>query len=180
VRVSPAVGIWLARLGLGLALGLALAGGLLLAVRLARPSGLEVLLPTPTPVPQAVTVHITGAVAQPGVYTLPAGARLADAVRSAGGFAPGADPQGVNLALPLEDGTRYHIPSREESDRRVNLNTATREELEALPGIGPALAQAILDRRREKGPFRRLEDLLEVRGIGPATLERLRPLVRVD
>ena len=86
----------------------------------------------------------------------------------------------MNLALPLEDGARYHIPTREASARRVNLNTATREELEVLPGIGPALAQAILDYRRERGPFRRVEDLLEVPGIGPAKLERLRPLVRVD
>jgi competence protein ComEA len=148
-----------------------------------------------------LVVQASGAVAAPGLYRLPAGARVDDLVRAAGGFSADADPDRVNLAAPLEDGTRIYIPHRGEvqvpepvvgasppssggggtqsSGAPVNLNRATEADLEALPGIGPALAQAIIDYRTAHGAFASVDQLLEVRGIGDAKLEQLRTLVIV-
>jgi competence protein ComEA len=147
-----------------------------------------------------VVVHAAGAVAHPGVYRLRAGARVTDLIEAAGGLAPGADPDRLNLAAVLRDGERLWVPRLGEAsapavvaveggaglggqggagDEVVDLNHATVDELEALPGVGPATAQAIVDYRREHGPFRSVDDLLEVRGIGDAKLAQLRPRVRV-
>lgn len=132
-----------------------------------------------------IVVQVDGAVQRPGIYRLPTGARAADAVQAAGGPSPVADPSGINLARQLRDGDRLTIPPRSaapsvSAGRRAALNTATEAELESLPGIGPVLARRIVDHRRHHGPFARLEDLLQVEGIGPKLLERLRPLVAVD
>lgn len=142
---------------------------------------------------KTVTVDVKGAVNRPGVVTLPEGSRVQDAVRAAGGLAPNADVERVNLAAPLADGMAVVIPRRGENPpsvgdpalagaaqgEKVDLNRATAAELDALPGIGPSKAAAIVKYREEKGPFRTVEDLLDVPGIGPALLEQLRDRVVV-
>ncbi len=161
-----------------------------------RPEVSLTLEPPPTPAPW--WVQVAGAVQRPGLYAVPPGARVADAVAAAGGLAPDADPARLNLAAPLEDGAWVWVPRQGETPPpeparpahgvvsptpfgpRVNLNTATAADLEALPGIGPALARRILEYRAQHGPFSAVEDLLAVRGIGPAKLEQLRPYVTVE
>jgi competence protein ComEA len=137
---------------------------------------------TPSASPTAsIVVHVAGAVLRPGVYTVPAGARVGDALAAAGGAASGADVNAINLARPLSDGERVWIPRKGEtpppepgggaggsgsSGGKVNINTASAAELETLPGIGPALAQRIVDYRTQHGPFRTVRDLMKVTGIG--------------
>ena len=149
-----------------------------------------------TTVAAELVVHAAGAVVRPGLHRVPSGARVADVLAAAGGPAPDADLDRVNLAAPVADGERVYVPRRGEAvpavdagggageggsgaARVVDLNTATAADLEALPGVGPATAQAILDYRRQHGRFRSVDELLEVRGIGPAKLSQLRPHVRV-
>ncbi|HEX7040800.1 MAG TPA: ComEA family DNA-binding protein [Trueperaceae bacterium] len=123
-----------------------------------------------------IEVAVAGEVARPGVYELPFGARVEDAVAAAGGLLPTAARDLVRLAAPVNDGQTVHVPGQAAPDGagpRVSLNSATAEELDALPGIGPVMARRIALHR----PYGSVDDLLEVPGIGPATLERLRPLV---
>jgi len=152
-----------------------------------------------------VTVHVAGAVGRPGVVTLRSGSRAVDAVDAAGGLATGADADRVNLAAPLVDGERLLIPlvgqpapvevlpqlpgtgsgstapgsGPSRAGGPVDINTATVADLDALPGIGPATAQAIVAHRDEQGPFASVDELLDVRGIGDAKLATLRDLVVV-
>lgn len=155
--------------------------------------------PAPSTPPVTVTVHVAGQVANPGVYAVPAGGRVADAVIAAGGTASEADIEQLNLAARLSDGERIYVPRKGEAPPAVapasapgsatkaggtpagpvDLNTATAEQLEALPGVGPATSKAILTYRGNHGRFRSVTELLEVPGIGPAKLEALRPLVKV-
>jgi competence protein ComEA len=148
----------------------------------------------PSPTPSApVVVHVVGAVRRPGVVTLPAGARVADAVRAAGGLRKGGRLGGTNLARPLVDGERVDIgaaaggavidgPGGSGDPAAVtgplDLNTATAAQLDLLPGVGPVTAAKILAWRTEHGRFSAVDELAEVPGIGPKTLEQLRPLVR--
>lgn len=146
----------------------------------------------------AVVVHVAGAVVSPGLYRLGADARVADALDAAGGPAADADVDSINLAAKVADGERVYVARRGEvpppamssggagsggaagaAAGPVDLNTATAEQLEALPGVGPATAEAILAYRKEKGRFRSVDELLEVRGIGEAKLAAIRPKVRV-
>ncbi|MGW9113561.1 helix-hairpin-helix domain-containing protein [Microbacterium sp. NPDC055683] len=138
-------------------------------------------------------VHVQGAVREPGLYVLDAGARVVDAVSAAGGFADDADESGVNLARPVADGEQLAVPAEGEAPASgvpdapgdpaapglVNLNSADAAALEELPRIGPAIAGRIIAWREENGPFAAVEDLLAVSGIGDAMLESLRPLVTV-
>lgn len=130
-------------------------------------------------------VHVSGAVAAPGLYRLREGARVVDAVAAAGGFAEGADEGAVNLARPLGDGEQLAVPligapePGGGGDGRVNLNTATEAELDTLPRIGPAMASRILRWREDNGRFTSVDDLLAVPGIGEKMLESLRSLVTV-
>lgn len=152
---------------------------------------------TTTGGPAEVVVHAAGAVGRPGVYRLAAGSRVADLLDAAGGPAADADLDRLNLAAPLQDGDRVFVPAvgqdvpavvaggtqtgagAEGAAAPIDLNSATLAELDTLPGIGPATAQAILDERERRGGFRTVEDLLDVRGIGEAKLAAIRDLVRV-
>lgn len=143
--------------------------------------------------PARLVVHVVGAVRRPGLYRLPYGARVADAVARAGGPTRKADLALVNLAAPLADGTQVVVPRRAPpvagsgsaaggdgptaGQGPVHLNTATLEQLDALPGIGPVTAQKILDYRQQNGAFSSVDELDAIDGIGPVRLERLRALV---
>lgn len=138
-----------------------------------------------------VVVHVVGAVRRPGLYQLPAGSRVADALEQAGGAAPAADVALVNLAAPLADGQQVVVPSRAAAGSGssgapgergsgsgpVHLNTASVAELDELPGVGPVTAQKIVDHREKHGAFSSVEDLDAIPGIGAAKIEQLRDLV---
>jgi competence protein ComEA len=137
-----------------------------------------------------VVVQAAGAVVVPGVYRLPAGSRITDLLAAAGGPRPDADPQALALASRLVDGQRVQVPRVGEAPPAssassvdvgpLDLNTASVEALDKLPGVGPATAQAIVARRERYGPYRSVEGLLDVPGIGPAKLEAFRDLVTVS
>ena len=150
------------------------------------------------PARTALVVHVVGEVRRPGLYRLRDGSRIADAVRRAGGARHAADLAALNLAAPLVDGVQVLVPLRVESvgteapsagaptspaspyagaAGKPSLATATAEELDELPGVGPITAQKILDYRAAHGPFRSVDDLDAVPGIGPARIEQLRDLV---
>jgi competence protein ComEA len=160
----------------------------------------------PTPPAGPIVVHVAGAVNEPGVRTLPVGARVVDAVAAAGGLAPEAVADALNLAAELHDGDRVYVPRADDvgaiaagvtpttappgsdsgSDPAgsadagpVPLNSAGAAELEELPGVGPSIAAAIVAYRAEHGPFLSVDGLTDVPGIGPAKLEALRGLVTV-
>lgn len=146
--------------------------------------------PNPSPTPGPLQVYVTGAVRNPEtLVTVPFGSRVLDAIEAAGGFAPGADRQRVNLAQLLRDGDQVHVyesaapevalPTPNDSGI-VYVNTATVEELEQLPRIGPALAERIVAYREANGPFSALDDLGNVSGIGPAILEEIAPYVSFE
>ena len=172
-----------------------------------------VLDPLGTLPPSRIAVHVVGAVRNPGVFHLEAGARGDDALRAAGGANADADVRRVNLAAPVRDGEQLYIPrvgervapvvanpaatspdastsgpsagpsdassSRTTVSLIVDLNRATATDLDQLPGVGPSTAKAIIDHRTRNGPFASVDDLLAVRGIGPAKLAELRKWVRV-
>ncbi len=148
------------------------------------------------PVRSVLVVHVVGEVQRPGLYRLRDGARIADAVRRAGGARHGADLAALNLAAPLVDGVQVLVPSRAATEpgassssgggvaggaaagvAAVSLSSATVEELDELPGVGPITAQKIVDYRAEHGPFASVDDLDAVPGIGPTRIEQLRDLV---
>lgn len=121
-------------------------------------------------------VAVQGEVVSPGVYDLPWGATVADLLAAAGGLTADADANLVNLAAPLDASSSVFVPSRQAetpTGTRISINSASLEELDTLPGIGPALAGRIVAGR----PFNSIDDLLDVSGIGEKTLEDLRPLV---
>ena len=166
-------------------------GGLFLLVRTSDASGaMQVATPTATPAPE-LRAYVAGAVVRPGVYPVSEGTRLWDLIALAGGPLPEADLEAVNLAARVRDEDYWRIPRVGQGavaealsplgvpGGKIDLNAATPEELETLPGIGQVRAQAIVAHRQREGPFARVEDLLAVRGIGPATLEAIRDLVVV-
>lgn len=167
-----------------------------------------VRITTTLPPPAPLVVHVAGAVLEPGLVTLADGARVADAIVAAGGLRPDADLGRVNLAEKLGDGGRLYVPAVGEmapplvghsagssvgpsggagvgpsggagGGVPLDVNRATEAQLDELPGVGPATAAAIVAHRDRNGPFASVEELGEVRGIGPAKLEALRPLVTV-
>lgn len=131
----------------------------------------EIAISRPSP---EIAVYVEGKVAAPGVYVLTEGDNLADAVAAAGGFAPDADQGAVNLAALARDGEQIHVPGVGDGPQRVNVNAAEAWLLEALPGIGEVLARRIIDHREENGPFLGIEDLMDIDGIGPALIEKIR------
>ena len=170
----------------------ALSAGIILLVsdRSSGSPGVEIMLPTVTPTTDS-KVYVSGAVYDPGVYLMQVGDRLVDAIAAAGGATQGARLSCINLALRVDDEAHVHVPEPAEAcqppsgsetareDVRIYLNTATAQQLEALPGIGTVKAQAIIDYRESNGPFRSIEEVMEVRGIGPAIYESIRDLISV-
>lgn len=159
--------------------------------------------PTLTPTPAPMRIYVSGAVRTPDVYLLPPNSIVKDAVQAAGGPAHNADLDRINLALALHDQQQVYVPhigettpaaplprdtapltpaASDDATRnggQVNLNTATVEQLCALPGIGPAIAQRIVDYRQTQGPFTAPEDIMNVKGIGQATYDKLKDLITV-
>lgn len=167
------------------------AGILFLVTRPPRGQPIRLL---PAPTPTWIQVHVTGAVNQAGVISLPPESRVQEAIRQAGGALPEADLQALNLARVLVDGEKIDVPSTYEAPATrsdgfadnslstgfpIHLNTASQAELESLPGIGPVTAQEILAYRAQNGPFASIEDLQKVPGIGEKTFEGIRELVTV-
>jgi competence protein ComEA len=185
--------------GYGLLAALVVTGLLLVITR--RPAGLPVQLQTP-PTPLPLRVHVTGAVVAPGVYNLPPGSIVQDALAAAGGTTPRANLGTLNLAHRLQDGEQVLVPesaptsaavstsgavstsqgnsATPDSGNRININTASAAELEALPRVGPALAQRIVDYRVAHGPFRAIEDVMQVSGICPAIFGQIKDLIAVS
>lgn len=182
----------------GVVVGLLAGGVVFLATRPARGEPV-LLIATPTPAPYLV--HVTGAVLNPGAYEFMPGSRIRDALAAAGA-SPQADVQALNLAAFLEDGQRLTVPAIAPTQKPgqpaatapaaplveqpaqasllININTASQAELELLPGIGPVMAARVIEYRDENGGFEKIEDLLDVSGIGPATFERIKNLITVE
>lgn len=157
---------------------------------------------TPSPVPTMIKIHVAGAVKKPGVFSLPDGARVDDALTAAGGLTGDADPGDLNLAQVLGDGQQVLVGTKKDpagevrddsgstgssnqpgetggSGQQLDLNSATAVQLETLPGVGPVTAGKIMAWREDKGRFSRVEELQEVDGIGPKTYAEISPHVRV-
>lgn len=150
---------------------------------------------------EKIIVHITGEIKKNGILELPVGARIADAITAAGGATDNADLNQVNLAYELQDGQKIYIPSKEDKEieyitsesgdnvivgensqgvnQKVNINQAGQEELQELPGIGPALAMQIIQYRNTNGKFSKIEDLQNVKGIGDAKFNNIKEYVTV-
>ena len=147
----------------------------------------------------AFVVHVCGEVANPGIYELPAGSRIYEAVKAAGGFTENAEEESVNLASPIEDGVQIRIYSKDEAETLaagaapfdgfeasgegkepvVNLNTATKEELMTLSGIGESRAEDIIRYREENGGFQNIEDIMKVSGIKDAAFQKIKDRITV-
>ncbi len=181
---------------LGIVLGLLISGAILLIVLPPRGQPLTLSIPA---TPSTITVYIAGAVNTPGVYTLARLSRVDDAVRSAGGFSPSADQTAINLAAPLEDGSEIIVPSMDDSlaatqqagkgaktpqatpvvNYPININTASLTLLQELPGIGSTKAEAIITYRQEHGPFTKIDDIMNVPGIGSGLFSQMKDLITV-
>jgi competence protein ComEA len=162
----------------------------------------SIIEPTSAPVATVapIRVHVVGAIRQPGVYALPPGSRWLEAVEAAGGLTTDADAESVNLADHVVDGQQIRIPQiglavppsptpsnlrsgsvvLPAAGGRVNINTASAQELDTLPGIGPTYAARIIAYREEHGPFQDPADVMQVKGIGPACYEGMRDLITVN
>jgi competence protein ComEA len=179
----------------GVVIGFLGAGLLLLTT--AKPRGEPIqLLPPPTPGP--VIVHVAGAVINPGVYRIPPASRVGEVIDIAGGLSDNADDSLINLAQLVADGEQVWVPyqiqyaadqdfvevgkaspTQSQLMSLININTATQTELESLTGIGPVYARAIIEYRLENGPFEKIEDIQDVKGIGPVTFEKIRTSITV-
>ncbi len=173
-----------------------LLGGALFYLRWPRPTPIEIIEPTPDPAstPGEIGVHVVGAVVNPGVYFLRQGSRVEDALEAAGGPTEEADLVRVNLAKRVYDEEQIYVPRLGEENPplsppstssggqvggKININTATAAELDTLPGIGPVLAQRIIDYRKANGPFAAIEDIKNVQGIGEGIFEEIKELIFV-
>jgi competence protein ComEA len=175
-------------------------GALFLYDRRPQPEPLAILTPSARTTPAIIQVHVAGAVHQPGLYSLPAGSRLHEAIQAAGGLHEDADAERVNLADYVQDAQQLYIPRQgltpppgptaasgaasvvgttAVGQRLVNINSASPEELMTLPGIGAVYAERIVAYRQQHGPFGDPQQLMQVNGIGSATYERLKAYITV-
>jgi len=186
-------------------LSLVFLGGMFFYLRRPQPEPVTILPPEPTatslptPTPRPLRVYVSGAVAHPDVYELPYDSIVKDAIEAAGGPTGEADLNRVNLARRVHDEEQIYVPQKGEESLpvsppsspslpspssqgggKVNINTATAEELDTLPGVGPSIAQRIIDYRTANGPFRSIEDIKNVKGIGDATFEKLKDKITVQ
>ena len=200
VRVGGAALALLAALAL-------VAGAVALLTRGDDAAQVRIVAPGPTaaaePATRDIRVQVSGAVMSPGVYAMSDGDRVMDAIAAAGGVNPGADLSAINLARRVQDEAHYHVPFAGETpppsagafgsssaagqkgeddgaSSLMDLNTASEQELQSLPGIGPVMAGRIAAHREANGPFAAVDDVEEVPGIGPKTMESIRPLVTVS
>ncbi len=176
----------------GALLALLLLAAVVTYVRRPASQPIEVIDASPSsrPTPQQLAVYVTGAVVEPGVWYVPDGSRVVDAVETAGGARPEADLNRINLARRVHDEEQIHVPAVGEEyspaspesaagGGLINVNSAGVTELGTLPGIGPALSQRIVDYRQANGPFATIEDLKAVRGIGEGLFNEIRDLITV-
>jgi competence protein ComEA len=197
------VGVQRYRWVLAAALALAIvAGGIVFYVRWPRPGPIVVstpaptqtLAPVPSPTASPLRVYVSGAVERPDVYLLTPGSIVKDAVAAAGGATADADLERINLAVALCDQQQVHVPRQGESSApptaagrtpaagppaKVDINSATLEELDTLPGVGPAIAQRIIDYREAYGGFSEVKEITQVKGIGPAIYAEIEDLIVV-
>ncbi len=169
-----------------------LSAGLVLLI--ARPPQGDPVIILPTKTESTIAIYLTGAIINPGVYELPPGSRLEDAISLAGGFLTGADISCVNLAAEIKDGQSFYIRTVNEDDPvsseheqgimnvegLIDINSATSEQLQQLPGIGPTKAEAIIEFRETNGLFHTLNDLLLVPGIGESTLAQIMNFITIN
>ena len=193
---------WLERyrgLFFGVLIAVILVGVLLVQRHWSRPEPiiLSTAVPSPSPessaTPAPLRVYVSGAVQRPDVYELPPGSIVKDALLVAGGASQEADLDRINLAATLADGQQIYVPHQGEQDlpvqppaaestggTRININTASAEALETLPGIGPTLAQRIVAYRQANGPFSAVQDIMAVSGIGPAVFAQIGDLITTE
>ncbi|MBM4427651.1 MAG: ComEA family DNA-binding protein [Chloroflexi bacterium] len=190
---------------LGVLAGFVFAGLLMFVSR--APAGQPIVL-QPAPTKSPIAVHVIGAVPRPGLYEFAEGARVQDAIDAAGGMLSTANTDAINLAAlltdgqqltipyqsgnePVEDATTLELPGAvvEETESAagtnpsgdlININTASLDELNALPGIGPTIAQRIIDYREQNGAFSTIEEIMDVSGVGPTTFDNIKDLITVN
>ncbi len=178
-------------------------GGTIFVLRRTEPAPIAIITPTPRPTATlaSIIVDMRGAVTKPGVYTLAAGSRVQDALAQAGDALANAETRNLNLARKLNDGEQIYVPTVGEASATpppantgksasvsasktplgtININTATLDDLDSLPGIGPAIAQRIIDYRNQNGAFKKIEDLKQIRGIGDALFDQIKGMVTVQ
>lgn len=184
-----------------LALFVIVLGGTIFWLRRPEPTPLTITTATPRPsaTVASLMVDLRGAVSKPGIYTLPVGSRVQDALILAGDVLSNADPRTLNLARRLNDGEQIYVPligevvtaptpstksgtlqTATSPGGKININTATLAELDRLPGVGPSIGQRIIDYRTQNGDFKKIDDLKKVRGIGDAMFDQIKDLVTLQ
>lgn len=187
---------------LGIVLGLLISGAILLIAM--PPRGQPLVLSPPSTIPPTIVIYITGAVNHPGVYTIDRLSRVNDAVQAAGGLLASADPNSINLAAKLDDGAKIvvlaiavaqnnsgssvgtnQVPSPSAHftptvSFPININSAPQALLEEIPGIGPTKAASIITYQQEHGPFKKVDDIMNVPGIGTGLFSTMKNLITID